>query len=127
MPETRCHDGGRAKGQGNASRADNDPQRNPAKAWDRGGELGPRGGFRSHRCTQAGPTPRGPGGGPLQVRDGGGGEKGPRPCAEGRRLKEILDTRFFVELFFSADARVLERARGKLHDLRRRREGGLPP
>jgi len=41
-------------------------------------------------------------------------------------LKEILDTRFFIELFFSTDARVLERARAKLHDLRRRREGVLP-
>jgi len=41
-------------------------------------------------------------------------------------LKEILDTRFFVELFFSTDARVLELARKGLRDLRRRREGVLP-
>lgn len=41
-------------------------------------------------------------------------------------MKEILDTRFFVELFFSADVRRLELTRGKLRDLRRRREGVVP-
>ena len=41
-------------------------------------------------------------------------------------MKEVLDTRFFVELFFSADAQVLARAREKLRDLRRRRAGVVP-
>jgi predicted nucleic acid-binding protein len=41
-------------------------------------------------------------------------------------LKEVLDTRFLIELFFSADAQALERARVKLRDLRRRREGVVP-
>ena len=41
-------------------------------------------------------------------------------------MKEILDTRFFVELFFSMDPRVLDRVREKLRDVRRRREGVLP-
>lgn len=39
---------------------------------------------------------------------------------------EVLDTRFFVEHFFSADLGVHEKTRDRIRDLRRRREGIVP-
>ena len=41
-------------------------------------------------------------------------------------MKEILDTRFFIEHFFSSDAEVLERTRKRIRDLRRRGDGVVP-
>ena len=39
---------------------------------------------------------------------------------------EVLDTRFFVEHFFSTDPAVHEKTRDRIRDLRRRREGIVP-
>ena len=39
---------------------------------------------------------------------------------------EVLDTRFFMEHFFSTDPAVQEKTRGRIRDLRRRREGVVP-
>ena len=41
-------------------------------------------------------------------------------------MKEILDTRFLITHFFSDDARVVERARSRMRDLRRTGNGVLP-
>ena len=41
-------------------------------------------------------------------------------------MKEILDTRFLIEHFFSDQPRVLESARAKLRKLRRTKTGVLP-
>jgi len=41
-------------------------------------------------------------------------------------VREVLDTRFFVELFSSADSGVLERCRAKMGSLRRSGQGLLP-
>ena len=39
---------------------------------------------------------------------------------------EVLDTRFFIEHFFSTDPAVTEKTRKRLTELRRRKEGVVP-
>ncbi len=39
---------------------------------------------------------------------------------------EVLDTRFFIEHFFSTDPEVHEKTRSRIRELRRRREGVVP-
>jgi len=41
-------------------------------------------------------------------------------------LIEVLDTRFFIEHFFSADSTVREKTRNRVTELRRRKEGVVP-
>jgi predicted nucleic acid-binding protein len=41
-------------------------------------------------------------------------------------MREVLDTRFFIEYFYSRDAKSQERMRGKLVDLIKRKEGLVP-
>lgn len=39
---------------------------------------------------------------------------------------EVLDTRFFIEHLFSRDTAITERTRGRLTELRKRKEGVVP-
>ena len=41
-------------------------------------------------------------------------------------MREVLDTRFFMEYFYSSDKKTQERMRRKLVDLKKRKEGIVP-
>jgi len=41
-------------------------------------------------------------------------------------MKQVIDTRFFIEHFYSKDAKVVKRTKAKLEELRRGGQGILP-